>query len=149
MIQRDNTLSEIFWYAGTVVYSVIFILSGILKAWNPTFIINTTQFLFYKTLGKELPWGLLIFLISLVILWEVVLGILLLLQIQRKIMLSLMCSTIIVFIVISHYLNHYGLLASCGCFGSLSNFFYNIHFWILYSGVLFSLVALITQKVRT
>ena len=146
MILKGSTVSMLIWYAGTAIYSVMFILSGILKACNPSFIIRTTQLLFNKLFGWNVSWELLLFIVGILIIWEIILGILLLLPIMRTIILSVFCSTLIFFILVSHYLNHHDLLASCGCFGPMSKFFYSIHFVLLYSGVIFSLTGLKRQK---
>jgi len=128
----------------SIIYccAIIYIISGISKLEDPTLILNTTELLLRKVFNVE--WSLLpiTIIVFFIIAWEILCGVLYVLNIHQQKVLWAFLITNLSFFSVSLYLKNIEKLETCGCMGAMSEIFHRIHFPFLYL-FSFSIIVLI------
>ena len=131
-----------------IFFACFYIFSGVLKILNPTQVLSSVELLVKKLLSFDLSLGLLLLFMSIIIIWEILLGVLFILRIKVDKVLWAFLLTNLSFTVVSHYLAYLNKLETCGCFGSFSSQFHPYHFILLYSFNVALILAIFFSKQR-
>jgi len=65
-----------------IFFACFYIFSGVLKILNPTQVLSSVELLVKKLLSFDLSLGLLLLFMSIIIIWEILLGVLFILRIK-------------------------------------------------------------------
>lgn len=125
------------------ILALFYIISGFLKLFDPTEIINTTNLLLNNVIGIRVQPSLVGVLISLLIIWEIFIGWFFLFRIRITLSIYFLFLTNVFFIVISYLLKNINSLQDCGCFGPLGPYVSPYHFMILYIHLSILILALL------